>query len=99
MAEVFVYAIGGTADHVHMAVSIPPTLEIADWIGKLKGSSSYQINKITGRKAIEWQHGYGVVSFGTRDTQWVVDYIKNQKEHHAKGNIFERLEKIEPIES
>jgi putative transposase len=94
-AEVFFHAIGGTKDHIHLAASVPPTLAIADWIGQLKGASSYQMNKLTGRKNLEWQHGYGVVSFGTRDLPWVVEYIKNQKEHHAKGNIFERLEKIE----
>ena len=26
-----------------------------------------------GRKVLEWQAGYGVVSFGTRDLPWVVE--------------------------
>lgn len=53
------------------------------------------MNRNFERSTLEWQHGYGVVSFGTRDLKWVVDYVTNQKEHHAKGNVFERLEKIE----
>lgn len=31
---VSVHAIGGMPDHVYLAVSIPPTLLISEWIGK-----------------------------------------------------------------
>lgn len=83
--ETFLYAIGGISDHIHLAVSIPSNLLISEWIGKLKGASSYFINKeIAHRKALEWQNGYGIVSFGTKDTKWVVKYIENQKEHHKQ---------------
>jgi len=43
---------------------------------------------------LDWQTGYGVVSFGTKDLEWVVNYIRNQKEHHEKRATVERLEKI-----
>ncbi len=36
------------------------------------------INYYNGRR------GYGIVSFGTKDLQWVIDYVLNQKEHHKK---------------
>ncbi|HVS20640.1 MAG TPA: transposase [Pyrinomonadaceae bacterium] len=92
---VIVHAIGGTETHVHMAVSIPPTLVIADTIGKLKGSSSHYVNhELVNRKLLDWQTGYGVVSFGTKDLEWVVNYIRNQKQHHCKGRIVDRLERI-----
>jgi hypothetical protein len=45
-------------------------------------------------KTLQWQVGYGVVSFGTRDLPWVRAYIQNQREHHAHGEIHERLERI-----
>jgi putative transposase len=35
--EVFVHEIGGTETHVHLAVTIPPTLTISEWIGQMKG--------------------------------------------------------------
>ncbi len=99
MVGVFVHAVGGFEDHVHLAVMIPPTLNISDWIGELKGSSSHFINhEICNRKTLEWQTGYGVVSFGTKDLPWVVQYIKNQKEHHARGTVQERLERIDRVE-
>ena len=76
-------------------VSIPPTLRISDWIGQLKGGSSFYINhEIVNRKLLDWQEGYGVVSFGTRDLEWVIQYVRNQKQHHANGTTQERLERI-----
>lgn len=93
---VIVHEVGGTADHVHLAVSVPPTVVIADWIGELKGATSYYINhEICNRKVLGWQDGYGVVSFGTKDLPWVVAYIRNQKRHHADGQTHERLERTD----
>jgi putative transposase len=98
----FVHEIGGTETHVHIAVSIPPTLTISEFIGQLKGGSSHDVNQAAGRhaKVLEWQNGYGVVSFGTRDLPWVVEYLRNQREHHARGTTQKRLERItqeEPV--
>jgi putative transposase len=97
--ETFVHAIGGIENHIHLAVSIPPTTQPAEWIGQLKGASSHHINQLSNHKLLEWQHGYGILSFGTKDLKWVVNYILNQKEHHKTGKIYERLEKIEKDES
>ena len=90
------HAIGGTETHVHLGISAPPTLLVSDWIGELKGASSYYANhRIANRSVLEWQAGYGIVSFGTRDLEWVVRYILNQKEHHARGTVRERLERVQ----
>jgi putative transposase len=92
---VILHAIGGIEDHVHAAVSAPPSIQIDRWIGDLKGASAYYINhEIANRKLLEWQGGYGVVSFGTRDLPWVVRYIENQEEHHRLGTTSVRLERI-----
>jgi putative transposase len=92
----FVHEIGGIETHVHIAVTVPPTLLISEFIGKLKGGSSHDVNQAMGRrqKMLEWQTGYGVVSFGTRDLPWVIEYVRNQREHHARGTTQERLERI-----
>jgi putative transposase len=97
----FVHEIGGTETHVHLALSIPPTLTISEFIGQLKGGSSHDVNQAMGRghKVLEWQTGYGVVSFGTRDLDWVNEYIRNQREHHSRGNVHDRLERITQDES
>lgn len=93
---VVVHEVGGIEDHVHMAVSLPPTLEPAKWIGDLKGASSHEINHgPCGLGSLAWQTGYGIVTFGKRDLPWVVEYIRNQREHHQRGTVVARLEEIE----
>lgn len=37
LSGVFLHEIGGTETHVHLAVSIPPTLKPSEFIGELKG--------------------------------------------------------------
>jgi putative transposase len=86
----YFHAIGGIEDHVHLAISIKPSVDLDNWIGQMKGSSSHEFGK-----ALQWQSGYGIVSFGTKDLKWVINYVLNQKEHHASARIFDRLERIE----
>lgn len=40
----YVHAIGGIEDHVHLAVSLPPTVELSKWAGDLKGACAHEIN-------------------------------------------------------
>ena len=93
-----VHAVGGIEDHVHMAVSLPPTVEIARWVGDLKGATAHHINHGPCGISLSWQTGYGVVSFGKRDLPWVVAYIRRQREHHAAGRSEDRLERITQLE-
>ncbi len=99
--RVYVHEIGGTENHVHLAISIAPTVTISDLVGELKGASSFEINHSnpTRDKLLQWQTGYGVVSFGTKDLPWVIDYIRNQRQHHAKQTCHARLERTTENES
>ena len=97
---VFVHEVGGTETHVHICLSIPPTIMISEYVGQLKGVSSFEINhnNPARNKLLQWQAGYGVVSFGSKDLKWVKAYVRNQKEHHSKGNVHDRLERITDVE-
>ena len=97
-AGVYVHEVGGTETHVHVAVSMAPTVLISEFVGQLKGSSAHDVNQKLGGKVLEWQTGYGVVSFGTKDLPWVVQYIQKQKERHARGAVEDRLERITALE-
>ena len=97
----FVHEIGGTETHVHLAVTVPPTLLISEFVGQLKGASSHEVNKQLGLrdKTLKWQAGYGVVSFGTGQLDWVKAYIVGQREHHARGTVQDRLERIAEMDA
>ncbi|MCC7084053.1 MAG: transposase [Pirellulales bacterium] len=92
----FYHEVGCIETHEHVVVTIPPTLLISEFIGQLKGGTTHDVNEACGlrSKVLQWQSGYGVVSFGTRDLPWVIEYVRNQREHHARGTADERLERI-----
>ena len=89
----FLHAIGGTQDHIHLAVSILPKLAPAAFIGEVKGNASHFINHITKPDvAFYWQDEYGVLTFGEKNLSAVVRYIQNQKKHHADGTVIATME-------
>ena len=89
-----VHALGGVTEHLHIACSLPPVVQLGEWIGRLKGSSAHYINHNVRPKSLQWQSGYGVVTFGKKDLAWVIDYVEKQKEHHRLRNTYPRLESI-----
>ncbi len=86
----YFHGIGGVEDHVHIGCSVKPSVHLDEWIGQLKGASSFEMGK-----GLQWQAGYGIVSFGTKDLKWVLNYIHNQREHHSAGTVYDRLERTE----
>ncbi|MEL7222978.1 MAG: transposase, partial [Bacteroidota bacterium] len=61
---------------------------IEDLVREIKKASSTYIkeNKLSPFK-FEWQSGYGVFSHGYREKGIIIDYVKNQEEHH-RGKSF-----------
>ena len=88
-----VYAVGGVEDHVHMVVSVPPRIALADFVAQVKGSSSHFANHELGLAyRFQWQGEYGVVSFGEKQLDYVIRYVRQQREHHAQGTAIPYLE-------
>ena len=87
------HAIGGVADHVHVVISIPPRLAVAQVVGRLKGASAHHVNHVLAeRKSFQWQAGYGALTFGERALPRVVRYVQRQKVHHAAHTLWPFLE-------
>jgi putative transposase len=81
-------AIGGTADHVHILISLPATLSVAKAIQLLKGNSSKWVHeKFPKIRSFEWQVGYGAFSIGISGVEATTAYIRNQIEHHRKKSF------------
>lgn len=82
-------AVGGTANHVHLLISLPPVLPLAEAIQKLKANSSRWL----GENGIlfEWQKGYGAFSVSPSLLNTVQTYIRNQPEHHRKRSFEEEF--------
>jgi len=76
--------INGMSDHIHMLLGTKPNCNLSDLVGAIKANSSNWINKkqfVAGR--FEWQIGFGAFSKGQSQLPNVIDYIKNQEQHHS----------------
>lgn len=80
-------------EHVHALIDLPTTLSIDECLKLLKGSSSHNINlnRLVNNK-FRWARGYGAFSVSESNVQKVVDYIKNQEEHHRVKTFTEEYE-------
>ncbi len=89
----FLHALNGTEDHVHLIVYIPVTIPLAQFIGKIKGTSSTKINK-SGLvdDHFFWQTGYSVFTINEKLVPVYIKYVVNQKHHHQEGTMNSQLE-------
>ena len=91
-----IYA-GGMADHVHLYSSLPSTISIADFVNAVKANSSRWVHETyPGRRGFAWQEGYGAFSVSKSEENRVINYIRNQRQHHAKRTF--KAEYVEFLE-
>ena len=85
-----VYAINGMPDHVHLLLSIKPSIAVSDLMKDIKANSSKWINdkKFVGGQ-FKWQEGFGAFSCSSSQLDTVIAYIDNQELHHAKKSFKE----------
>lgn len=100
-----VLAINGMPDHVHLFFGMRPAQSLSDLMRAVKGDSSKWINdKRFVRGRFSWQEGYGAFSYSKSHVPNVIQYIRNQENHHRKRTFIEEyhelLEKFEvPFEA
>ncbi len=79
------YRIGGMEDHIHIITHVHPAVAIAYLIKDVKLASSDFIkaeNIFPGFNG--WQDGYGAFTYSISAKDNLIEYVKNQKEHHRK---------------
>jgi putative transposase len=80
--KVFVHAVGGMEDHIHLLLQFHATIAISEAIKKIKANSSGWMSDETGK--FGWQEGYGAFSVSKSNIAAVIRYIQNQEKHHRK---------------
>jgi putative transposase len=80
---------GGTANHAHLLIALPPILTLAKALQTIKAYSSRWMSEHG--VDFKWQEGYGAFSVSPSQTQTVVSYIQNQEKHHAKRSFGEEF--------
>lgn len=89
-------------DHVHMLVSIPPKLSVAQFMGYLKGKSSLMIFDRHANLKYKygnrhfWCRGYYVDTVG-RNKKIIEEYIRNQLQEDIASDQISFNEYIDPF--
>lgn len=88
------YRIGGVEDHLHIVTHIHPMVAPALLIKDIKlAASDFIKSEKLFPEFYGWQDGYGAFTYHISAKDNLIEYVKNQKEHHRKFDF--RSEYIE----
>jgi len=88
--ECQVLIVGGYTDHIHILCKLSKKIALMTLVQKVKANSSkWMKTKHASLENFFWQDGYGAFSVNPHEVDIVVQYIKNQHEHHKKKGFKE----------
>ena len=91
----FVYRVGGYNNHIHILISLHPTLSLSALVKDIKLSSASFIQKEKLFPYFKgWNEGYGAFTYTSEAIPRLIDYIKDQNEHHKQENSFEETKQL-----
>lgn len=77
------YRINGTENHIHMLIDLHPIHSLSGFMRDLKEASSKWLKQNPNFPTFEfWAEGYGAFTYSIKEKETIINYIKNQKEHH-----------------
>ncbi|NDV45752.1 IS200/IS605 family transposase [Paludibacter sp. 221] len=77
------YRVNGMEDHVHILFSLHPTIALSDFMRDLKVETSKMLKRTVGFEHFTaWGEKYATLTYSLRDKDTIINYIKNQREHH-----------------
>lgn len=82
--------VNGMPNHIHLLIGTKPNCNLSDLIRDIKANSSKWMNEKKFTKFhFEWQTGFGAFTVSQSGVPKVIEYIKNQEEHHRKKTFKE----------
>jgi len=89
------YRINGMPDHIHILVGLHSTLPLSDFVKELKTSTNLWI-KQSGKfpDFQSWGERYGAFTLRHQDKGKVIEYIKNQREHHKREDFAKEYRRL-----
>ena len=71
-------------DHIHILVDIHPTVAVSSLVKDIKlASTCYIKEKKLFKNFGGWQEGFGAFTYSINEKERLINYIKNQEEHHS----------------
>ena len=79
------YRINGTENHIHILCDLHPTVALSDLLRDIKKSTSHWMKRSDNYpQFVSWAEGSCVLTYSYREKEMIINYIKNQKEHHKQ---------------
>ena len=86
------YRINGVEDHLHIVTHVHPTVAPAFLVKDIKiASSSYIKANDLFPDFDDWQVGYAAITYSWKEKDTLIEYVKNQEEHHKTKTYREEL--------
>ena len=93
--DCMLYRINGMEDHVHLLISLHPTIALSDFMRELKaGASKWLATQPEFPDFDGWNEGYAALTYSKRDIDTIAEYIRNQREHHKCISFAEEYRNI-----
>lgn len=89
------YRINGVEDHLHIVTHIHPSISLADLVKDIKIASSGLIkDKQLFKNFNGWQEGYGAFTYSIKEKDRLIEYVKNQEEHHKTISFLDEYKEL-----
>ncbi|MBP6017032.1 MAG: transposase [Candidatus Promineofilum sp.] len=88
-----IFALNGTATHVHVVAGILPWLSVAAFVAQLKNAAAARFNRLSPMDPLQWAEEYGVLTLDGKRMPHVMAYVERQKPYHAAGTLIPILER------
>ena len=89
------YRINGSREHLHLLSDLHPSIALANFVKDIKIAASIWLKQNGNFSQFEgWAEGYGAFTISHNDRDRVIEYIKNQKEHHKKEIFIDEYKRL-----
>ena len=89
------YRINSMEEHIHILSDLHPSIALADYIREIKVSSSRWMK---GSGLFPYFRGWGIkycaITYSYKEKDIIVNYIKNQQEHHKKESFRDEIRRL-----
>jgi REP element-mobilizing transposase RayT len=89
------YRINGIEDHIHILCDLHPSFALADFVKSIKVATSLWMKQSPDFPSFQgWEEGYAAFTYSYKEKEVLINYIKNQQEHHKKKITEDELKSI-----
>lgn len=82
-------------DHIHIFCDLHPSVSLSNLIKDLKVATNLWMKESGLFPEFDgWQEGYGAFTCSVKEKETIINYIKNQKEHHKHKSFEDEFKKL-----